>query len=165
MKVVADSSPLIILAQIGCFDHIPASYGHIFITEEVHAEVVVAGSGLPGAEQVAHADWIKVREVKSRDSLATSQSKYRLGIGELSTLILAGEIGADAVIVDDLKARKLAAKLGFAVRGAVGLLEAFYRRGDIDDLRLCFNRLLASGAYVDRSLLNLRLAALGLPPL
>jgi predicted nucleic acid-binding protein len=88
-----------------------------------------------------------------------------LGIGELSTLALAREIAADVVFLDHLKARKLAIEFGFAVRGTVGLLESFYRRGDIDDLRAVFGRLIASGAYIHSALLNSRLEALGLRPL
>jgi len=165
VKVVADSSPLIILASLDCFDQLAKTYSRIFITTEVYSEIVVAGAGLPGAAQVAHADWIEVKPLGQPAALATSQSKYRLGLGELSTLILAREISADVTLVDDLRARKLAVEFGFAVRGTVGLLEAFYRRGDVKDLRLLFSQLLASGAYIDRALLNLRLESLGLPRL
>jgi predicted nucleic acid-binding protein len=164
VKVVADSSPLIILARVGCFDQIAKSYKRVFISEQVYGEIVVGVAPLPGAAEVTKADWIEVRKLRQPDLLA-SQSETHLGIGELSTLALAREIAADVVFLDDLKARKLAIEFGFAVRGTVGLLESFYRRGDIDDLRAVFGRLLASGAYIDSALLNSRLEALGLAPL
>ena len=46
MKVVADSSPLIILASLDCFDQLAKTYSRIFITTEVYSEIVVAGAGL-----------------------------------------------------------------------------------------------------------------------
>jgi predicted nucleic acid-binding protein len=165
VKVVADSSPLIILAHIGCFPHLRTTYEHIFISQEVYSEVVEAGVGLPGAAELAEADWIEVKQLQRPEFLSERRSQYRLGAGEFSSLCLAQEIAADIVILDDLKARKLAAELGFAVRGTVGLLEAFYRNGEISDLRSYFGRLVASGAYVDRTLLNRRLEELGLSPL
>jgi predicted nucleic acid-binding protein len=58
--VVADSSPLIALAKIGCFDLLKGLYPRLHISGEVYAEIVVAGAGMPGASQVAKSDWIEV---------------------------------------------------------------------------------------------------------
>jgi hypothetical protein len=46
----------------------------------------------------------------------------------------------------------------------VGLLETFYLGGHLTDLRAAFRHLLAH-SYIDQRLLDLRLRALGLPPL
>ena len=91
MKVVADSSPLIILARVGCFDRIAKTYERVFISEQVYGEIVVGGARLPGAAEVTKADWIEVRKLRQPDLLAPSQSETHLGIGELSTLALARE--------------------------------------------------------------------------
>jgi predicted nucleic acid-binding protein len=45
--VVADSSPLIILAKLSVFALLPKLYPRISIATEVYTEVVVAGAGLP----------------------------------------------------------------------------------------------------------------------
>jgi hypothetical protein len=47
----------------------------------------------------------------------------------------------------------------------VGLLETFYIRGELTDLRSVFRRLLEHSYYVDPRLLDHRLRSLGLPPL
>jgi len=60
VTVVSDASPLITLARINCFDLLPKLYGRVYISTEVYNEVVIAGAGLAGATQVAHADWIEV---------------------------------------------------------------------------------------------------------
>jgi hypothetical protein len=46
----------------------------------------------------------------------------------------------------------------------VGLLETFYLGSHLTDLRAAFRQLLAH-SYIDQRLLDLRLRALGLPPL
>ena len=46
MTVVADSSPLVILAKLGCFDLLNRLFPRLYISSEVHHEVVVAGVGL-----------------------------------------------------------------------------------------------------------------------
>lgn len=106
-----------------------------------------------------------------RGSEKTSESRRLVGsptkicssVGELSTILLAKELHANAVLLDDYNARKLARAEGFQVRGSVGLLETFYLRGHITDLRAAFRQLLAH-SYIDQRLLDLRLRFLGLPP-
>lgn len=164
MTVVADSSPLVILAKLGCFDLLNRLFPRLYISTEVHREVVVSGAGLPGASEVAKAEWIEVKQLQNQAELLAAQEKYALGIGELSTILLGREIQADDVLLDDYNARKLARAAGLHVRGSVGLLETFYLRGHLTDLRAVFRQLLAH-SYIDPRLLDHRLRSLGLQPL
>ena len=165
MTIVADSSPLIILAKLGCFDLLQKLYPRIYISPEVHREVVVAGAGLPGASEVVNATWIQVKPLQDRENLLAAQRRFSLGAGELSTILLGKEVLADIVLLDDYHARRLAKADGLKVRGSVGLLEMLYERGYLSDLRSAFQQLLAHGVYVDPKLLHRRLRSLGLPPL
>jgi uncharacterized protein len=58
---VADSSPLITLAKLDCFDLLHGILTCVYISTEVHDEVVVLGAGRPGAPEVEKADWIESR--------------------------------------------------------------------------------------------------------
>ena len=124
--------------------------------------MVVAGAGLPGATEVANAKWVEVRNLQNQADLLAAQQNYALGVGELSTILLGKELHANAVLLDDYKARKLATAEGLQVRGGVGLLETFYLRGYLTDLRATFRQLLTD-SYIDQRLLDRRLRALGLP--
>jgi len=126
--------------------------------------VVVSGAGLPGASEVAKAEWIEVKQLQNPAALLAAQEKHALGVGELSTILLGKEIQANALLLDDYHARKLAWAEGFQVRGSVGLLETFYRGGHLTDLRAAFRQLLVH-SYIDQRLLDLRLEALGIPRL
>ena len=148
MNVAADSFPLVILAKLGCFDLLHRFYSRIYISPAVHNEVVVVGAGLPRAAEVANAAWSDVKPLRNQAELLTAQEAYPLGLGEISTILLAKEIPADEIPLDDYNAGKLARAEGFHVRGSFGLLEAFYRRGELTDLRT-----------------DLRLRSLNLPPL
>ncbi len=83
----------------------------------------------------------------------------------MSTILLAKELAANPVLLDDYRARKLAKAEGLEILGSVGLLEIFYLRRYLTDLRGVFQRLLAHNVYIDQRLLDRRLQALGLPPL
>ena len=61
---------------------------------------------MPGSQAVNKASWIEVQPVKNQARLAGPRRQFSLGLGELSTVILAGEIKAELVLIDDLAARK-----------------------------------------------------------
>jgi predicted nucleic acid-binding protein len=123
VTVVSNSSPLISLAKIESFHLLQQLYGSLTISTEVYAEVVVSGAGLPGSFEISTSPWIQVKQVKRPDGITAAQEVFGLDIGELSTLILAKELGADLVILDDLGARKLAQREGFRVQGSIAILE------------------------------------------
>jgi len=162
--VLANASPLVILAKLGCFDLLQRLFPRLYISSEVHHEVVVAGVGLPGASEVERARWIEVKKLQNQSDLLAAQQKYALGAGELSTILLGKELRADAVLLDDHNARRVARAEGLQVRGSVGLLETLYLRGHLADLAGTFRQLLEH-SYIDRRLLERRLRALGLSPL
>lgn len=157
MTVVADSSPLVVLAKLACFDFLGKLFAHVYIPPEVQYEVVVAGAGLPGASEVSRAEWIEVKGIQNPADLDAARRKFGLGPGEMSTILLAKELGANPVLIDDYRARKLAKAEGLEILGSVGLLEAFYRRHYLTDLRSVFRQLLAHHVYVEPRLLNRRL--------
>jgi uncharacterized protein len=165
VSVIADSSPLVILAKLGCFNLLRQLFPRVYISREVHAEVAVAGAGLPGASEVSNAEWIEVKAMEDEAGLHSAQRIYGLGPGEMSTILLANELGAELVLLDDYKARKVAKAEGLAILGSIGLLEAFYLRGYLTDLRSVFQELIAQNVYIDRRLLDRRLRSLGLAPL
>jgi predicted nucleic acid-binding protein len=108
VTAVADSSPLVILTKLGCLDCLNRVFPRVYISNEVHYEVVVAGAGLPGASEVSKAEWIEVKSIQNPAGLLSAQQKYSLGPGEMSTIVLAKELGASPVLLDDYRARKLA---------------------------------------------------------
>jgi len=92
VTVVSDSSPLITLARIHCFDLLPKLYDKIYIPREVYNEVVIDGAMLPGAAEVARSDWVEVRVVQNVDEVASAVAKLGLGTGEICAIVLAKEL-------------------------------------------------------------------------
>ena len=165
MTVVSDSSPLITLARIGCFDLLPKLYGRVYISTEVYREVVIDGAGLPGATQAAKADWIEVRPVQDIAGLAAATAKIGLGAGELSTVVLARELSADLVLIDEWRARRYAKEEGLPIIGCIGILEDLYEQGDLSDLRGAYQQLILHKTRIDLQTLQHSLAKFRLPHL
>ena len=149
MTVVVDSSALISLARIGRLDLLPRIAGAVHIPEAVYREVVEHGTGRPGSAEVAGAAWILRRSV--RDPTSVEPLRARLGRGEAEAIVLAKELGADFLVVDDAVARRAAGSEGLVVVGLIGLLISAKQRGLIPEIKPLLDELLASGFFLDES--------------
>ena len=128
----------------------------------------IKGSGLPGSSethQASQAGWIRVVQVMNSSQMIEWQTDYSLGAGEVSTIALAKEINASIALMDERQARLLAKSAGVDVLGTVCLLELAYSKGEIVDLRVSYQKMIAVGARIDRRILNQSLAGLNLPTL
>jgi uncharacterized protein len=163
--VLADSSPLITLARARHFELLREFYGEVAVSREVYDEITVAGAGLPGADEVLRANWIRVQPIPSRPSSEVKAACAGLGRGELSIICLASALTADLVLIDEERARRAAKMVGLAVAGSIAVLERAASIGRVDDLRSVYLSLLAQGIRSDRRLLNKSLARLSLSKL
>ncbi len=162
MKVVSDSSPLIALARIDRLHLLRRLYPSVSISREVHNEVVIAGAGLPGASQVGQAEWIEVVPLQDTQALTHAIKMTGLGRGEMSSILLAKEIEALIVLMDERKGRRYAVAEGLSVIGCIGILEILYRRRELDDLRGAYLQLLNEKVRLDPSTIKQSLAKFNL---
>jgi predicted nucleic acid-binding protein len=127
MKIVCNASPLINLARIGKLDLLRELYGELIIPEAVWHEVVEEGSGQPGAEEVKCADWIKTQGVTNMDLRRALQQE--LDAGETEAIVLALEIGADLLLMDERIGREVARHFGLRYTGLIGIFIEAKRKG------------------------------------
>jgi uncharacterized protein len=128
VTIVSNASPLITLARVGQLESLGKLFAVVHISNEVYSEVVIAGAGKPGALAVSKADWIRVFPVKDRQALAEATVAAGLGAGETSAVLLAKELQADLILMDEWKGRRMASEAGLSVVGSVGILEELFRR-------------------------------------
>jgi hypothetical protein len=133
MNVVSDASILINLARIGELDLLRRLYGALMIPEAVWREVVIAGAGQPGAEEVRAASWIKTRDVVNEHLVRALRQD--LDAGEAEAIALALEVEADLLLMDERLGRETAQHLGVRYMGLLGLLIVVKRKGLIRAVR------------------------------
>ena len=148
MIVVIDSSVLIALARIGQLGllHVPTDVIHI--PDAVFVEVVEKGAGRPGSTDLARADWVLRQSV--RDVAAVDRQCTRLGRGESEAIVLAKELNADFLVIDDAAARHVAEAGGQRVVGLPGWLVFLKERGRVAAVKPLLDEMLASGFYLDK---------------
>ena len=121
MMIVSNTTPLIGLASIGRFDLLRQLFGEIDIAQAVYDEAVVAGREVGGAKrEVSAVTWIKRIAVKDR--LAVEVLLDEIDLGEAETIVLARELGADWVLMDEKKGRRKLTEMGLQKIGTVGIL-------------------------------------------
>lgn len=129
---LTNTSPLIALDNIGRLDVFEGLYGVVHCTEEVATEF---GGQVP--------PWLHVHRVQDRTRVAILENLVDLG--EASLLALALEMPDSVLILDDLKARRLAANLNLRLTGLVGVLIRARQRGIIASLADVLASLKAAG--------------------
>ena len=155
---MADSSPLIGLARIGQLGLLPKLANRIVVPAAVHAEVTAARADAPGAAEVAAQAWIEVQEA---DPMIVAPLLILVGRGEAEAIALAQRESAAVLLVDDLRARKLAQRLGLRRMGTVALLGQAKREGLIPKLKPALDALVAQGIYIRRELIEAALNEAG----
>ena len=151
MILVLDASPLITLARIGSLGLLRPLAEQIIIPDAVYAECVSRASDRPGSIEIAQADWIIHRVVENR--IQVDHLHTRVGLGEAEAIILAREIGSDAIVVlDDATARQIAIQEGCRVVGLLGLLVLAKKRGLLQAVRPLLDAMRTSGFFVGSEL-------------
>ena len=162
MILVVDSSALITLARIDQLHILPQLAEEVHIPDAVYQEVVVHGHGRPGSAAVRKAEWIMRHHVT--DQAAVDRMRTQLGRGEAEAIVLAQELNADVLILDDATARKAATGMGQRIIGLLGLLVFAKECRVVETIRPLMDNLLAAGFFVEPLLYRTVLRAAGEEP-
>lgn len=139
MKVVCNATPLIALAKIGEINLLKEFFGEIYIPDAVYDDVVTRGQNRPGMNEVMDAKWIKRKSV--RNKMMVKLLLAELDKGEAEVLVLANEINADKVIIDEKKGRNAAELAGLGIIGTVGILLLAKRQKKIRSVKELLDKL------------------------
>lgn len=125
MTVVSDTSPIIALSSIGYIDLLNQLYDTITIPNAVFHEITK--QNLPGCNEVNSLNWFKRTSIK--DNLKAVSLEMELDIGETEAIILALELKAGLLLIDERKGKLIADKFSIKNIGVLGILiEAKYKK-------------------------------------
>lgn len=153
MIVVSDTTPLIGLASIGRLELLLEIFGEVYIPQAVYDETVAHGREEGIAKHaVASADWIRVVEV--RDRLAVEVLLDEMDLGEVETIILAKEMNADWVLMDERKGRRKLDQLNVPKIGTIGVLLKARQLELIPELKPEIEKLQPTGFSISPSVVS-----------
>ena len=151
-RVIVNSTPLIVLANINRLDLLKKLYGQIFIPQAVYDEVT-AKSDSACLQIKESLDWINICKIRNVEEKKMYQAK--LHSGEVEVMILAQETPiADLVIIDDNAAKKTAKYLGLTITGTLGVLLKAKQQGLINNISSCLDELIKLDFYISSDLIQ-----------
>jgi predicted nucleic acid-binding protein len=156
MKIVSNTTPIISLASIGELNLLKELFGEIIIPQSAYNEIKAKKSY--GYKEV-DSDYIKVQAIKG--------TKYRdlllnqLDLGEAETIILATEINADYVIIDDSIGYKIAKNSGLNVIRSLSVLLTAKDKGIIEEIRPLLDEMILKGRWYSKKVYESFLKKIG----
>lgn len=122
MRIISDTGPIIGLAKIRMLDLLKSLASEVLIPPIVYKEIF----GKMGTETIhienAIEDFIKVTPVNMLEA-SEVDVLAELDEGEKEAIVLALEVGEEAILlIDDYAGRLVARRLGVAITGLIGLL-------------------------------------------
>lgn len=112
MIVVSDTTAVTSLLKIGYTSLLPSLFKEVIIPEAVHTELLNYHSEIPA--------FLQVRAVRNKARVARLLKD--LDQGEAEAIILAKELSADALLIDEKRGRSIAEQDGIRCIGLAGAM-------------------------------------------
>ena len=157
--VVSDTTAIIHLSRINALDLLRQLYMTIVVPDAVYQELVANGPDQPGAKEVATSRWIQRRTVTDLD--AVRELSAHLDPGECEAIVLAQEMGADLLIIDEKLGRDHARRRGLTIIGMIGILIGAKQSGRIPRIRPYLDALVSTKLELSPALYQQALHAAG----
>ena len=142
MKVVVNATPIISLACVGRTHLLERFFGRIFVAQAVYGEIKAKrGYGHDEIDQ----PWIEVRSIQGEHYKPLLL--HQLDAGEAETILLAKEISADFVVIDENLGYRLATHAGLSVIRTLSLLLRAKEKGYIAEVKPLLDEMIARGRW------------------
>jgi predicted nucleic acid-binding protein len=143
--VIANTSPLFYLHQVGQLEVLRALYRRVVIPPAVQAELAAGGQARFAAPDISRANWIEVRPVRSKELIP---AVVDLGPGEAEVLALGLEHPGSLLILDDRLGRRVAHLNSLTYTGTIGVLVKAKQAGHVKAIRPLIEQLRATGLWL-----------------
>lgn len=110
--------------------------------------MTVVGKVVPGTVEVQTFSWIQTRSVGDSQRVAdVVRDRDDIDLGEAEAIVLALEINANLLLMDERRGRALAASYGLNVTGILGILLQAKSKGFISLVQPLLNRLVEEADF------------------
>jgi len=149
--VVSDTSPIRSLEFLDRLEMLPILFGRIFVPPAVTAELARTSDRFRPVD-VGRYDYLQVRAANDRtqvDNLLPALDR-----GEAEAIVLARELAAKAILIDEADGRRVARqRYGLRVIGTLGILLSAKQRGIVSTVRPLIDQLRGDlGFFISESL-------------
>lgn len=156
MIVVSNTTPIISLCSIYQVELLKKLFGKIIVSKAVYREV--KGKNRFGYQEI-DADFFEVRDIRGKMYLGFLTNE--LDQGEAESILLAKELQADILIIDERMGYKIAQSQGLFVIGTLTILAMAKTDGYIENVKPFIDTLIANGRWYSQQVYNRFLQEMG----
>lgn len=147
-KIVSNTTPIISLLKLNRLKLLKQLYSQIYIPQAVYEEIE-AGKSKVFYKDLSKIDWINIVRIKDKQAV-----KYFLDLdaGEAEAIVLASEIKADLVLLDEKLGRFHAKHANLKVTGTIGILIKAKNDGLLNSLKPLLDELTNKEVWLSEKL-------------
>ena len=145
MIVVSNTTPIITMYSIGRLDILKEFFKNIYIPRAVYDEIKSKKSY--GFDEVDDNFFI-VKDIK--DSFAQDLLLNDLDLGEAQSIVLAKELRADIVIIDETIGYNIAKQQDLNVKRTLSFLVAYKRAKKIESIKPFLDEMIKNGRWISK---------------
>ena len=126
MIVISDTTPLISFLKINRLDLLEKLFETVQIPKGVYAELTENPRYQSEAEQVKNCNFIEVVEEIDENYVTLLRRSTGLDLGESEAIYLSDNKKAALLLMDEVRGREVAVRMGIKIMGTIGILGLAY---------------------------------------
>ena len=149
MIIVSNTTPIITLSSIGKIDILKKLFKKIYIPQAVYQELKV--KKLYGYSEIED-ELFEIKEIK--DTLAQNILLNDLDLGEAQTIILAKELNANIVLIDENIGYNIAKSQNLTVYRTLSILITAKEKNYINSIKPLLDDMINRGRWISKKVYN-----------
>ena len=142
MVIVSDASPVTSLIQVGQLELLNAVFGQVVVPRAVYNELCK----VPGQQTIIdQQNWLFIDHAKDLKHVKTLENE--LDAGEAEAIVLALEMRADYLVIDEFKGRNKAEEIGLKIIGSLGMVLQAKQKGLISAVKPLIDDLIQKAEF------------------
>jgi|LAHS01.1.fsa_nt_gb hypothetical protein len=156
MIIVSDTTPIISLIKIKHLELLKKLFKKVIIPYAVYSELTSNSAFIDEIAEVRNATFLEVLSVNNEEAVRLFSKGTGLDVGESETIVLAEELNAELILMDERKGRIIAKQMGLQITGTLGILIESYHAKLIssNDVQEYMDLLIESGVRISKTLYN-----------
>lgn len=154
MIVISDTTPLISFLKINRLDLLEKLFCTVQVPKGVFAELIGNPKYTSETEIVKQSDFIKVVDKIDESYVSLLRRSAGLDLGESEAIYLSDNGKSDLLLMDEIRGREVAMRMGIKVMGTIGVLGLAYEDSLIskNEIQNAIEILRDSGRHISEKL-------------